>query len=147
MDTNMTSQPIVQIVDWSQAESSARKIRDAVFIVEQMVPIELEWDHWDSCSDHALALDDEGHPIGTARLLPDGHLGRMAVLDSWRGRGVGRALAQALMRQAKARGMQRIVLHSQVHASGFYRKLGFAEFGAPFDEAGIPHIAMTIELK
>ena len=143
----MKHHPIVSVFDWTQAQARARKIRDAVFIVEQKVPVELEWDDWDSRSDHALALDGNGNPIGTARLLPDGHLGRMAVLDPWRGKGVGRALVEALLQRARERGLRRIVLHAQTHASGFYRKLGFAEFGAPFEEAGIPHIAMAIELK
>lgn len=143
----MTQPAIIQVVDWSHAEARAREVRNLVFIIEQGVPVELEWDDWDCCSDHVLAMNESGDPIGTARLLPDGHLGRMAVHKAWRGRGLGRAMAQALLQRARERGMQRVVLHAQTHASGFYRKLGFTEFGAPFEEAGIPHIAMAIELK
>jgi len=139
--------PIIQVLHWSQAEARARRVRDAVFIVEQKVPVELEWDEWDARCDHALALDSGLIPVGTARLLPDGHLGRMAVLAEWRGRGVGRALAQALLDRARQRGMRRIVLHAQTSAAAFYRKLGFAEFGAEFEEAGIAHIAMSLALK
>jgi len=139
--------PIIQVLDWNQAEARARTVRDAVFVVEQKVPVELEWDEWDARCDHALALDAQSNPVGTARLLPDGHLGRMAVVAEWRGRGVGRALAQALLQKARERGMLRIVLHAQTHATGFYRKLGFEVFGAEFEEAGIAHIAMSLALS
>lgn len=139
--------PIIQVLDWNQAEARARRVRDAVFIVEQKVPVDLEWDEWDARCDHALALDAQSNPVGTARLLPDGHLGRMAVISEWRGRGVGRALAQALLKKARERGTCRVVLHAQTYAAGFYRKLGFEEFGAEFDEVGIPHIAMSLTLS
>ncbi len=143
----MPEPALIQVLDWNHAEARARQVRNAVFIIEQKVPVELEWDEWDLLSEHALALDARAEPIGTARLLPDGHLGRMAVLGPWRGRGIGRALALALLSRARERGMRRIELHAQTHAIGFYRALGFTEFGAPFDEAGIPHIAMALELK
>ena len=138
--------PIVQLLDWQQAQANARRVRDAVFIVEQKVPLELEWDEWDALSDHVVALDAQSNPVGTARLLPDGHLGRMAVLAPYRGKGVGRAMAQALLIKAHQRGMRRVVLHAQTHAAGFYRKLGFEAFGTEFLEAGIAHIAMSLRL-
>ncbi len=143
----MTEKPIIQVLDWNQAKARARRVRDAVFIVEQKVPVALEWDEWDALCDHALALDAQSNAVGTARLLPDGHLGRMAVLAQWRGKGVGRALAQALLEKARERGLRRTVLHAQAHAAGFYRKLGFVEFGAEFEEAGITHIAMSLALR
>jgi len=143
----MTTPAIIHIVDWKNAASRARKVRDAVFIVEQKVPVDLEWDDWDARSEHALALDENGEPIGTGRLLPDGHLGRMAVLASWRGAGVGRSLALALLQRARDRGMKRVVLHAQKHAADFYLKLGFAAFGEPFEEAGIAHIAMAMDIS
>ena len=146
MTAKMTKAPQILVLDWAQAKERARAVREAVFVIEQNVPIELEWDEWDGRCEHALALDEKGTPVGTARLLPDGHLGRMAVLASCRGAGIGRALAQALLQRAVERGMPRIVLHAQIHAAGFYRKLGFSEFGEPFDEAGIPHIAMCCDL-
>lgn len=139
--------PIVLLLDWQQAQANARRVRDAVFIVEQKVPHELEWDEWDALSDHAVALDAQSNPVGTARLLPDGHLGRMAVLAPYRGKGVGRAMAQALLIKAQERGMRRIVLHAQTHAAGFYRKLGFEAFGGEFQEAGIAHVAMALRLR
>lgn len=142
----MPETPIIQVLDWNQAEPHARQVRDAVFIVEQNVPAALEWDDWDARCDHALALDAQSNPVGTARLLPDGHLGRMAVLKDWRGAGVGRALAQALLDKARERGMRRIVLHAQMYAAGFYRRLGFEEFGVEFEEVGIAHIAMFLTL-
>ena len=147
MTVKMNKAPQILVFDWDQARDRARAVREAVFVIEQNVPLELEWDEWDARCEHALALNEKGVPVGTARLLPDGHLGRMAVLASCRGAGIGRALALALMQRARERGMSRIVLHAQIHAAGFYRKLGFSEFGEPFDEAGIPHIAMSQELK
>ena len=146
MDARMTPPAQIQILNWGQAQLFARAVRDAVFIVEQNVPVELEWDEWDARCDHALALDSEGRPIGTARLLPDGHLGRMAVIAGSRHKGIGSALARALLARARERGMTRVVLHAQTHAAGFYRRLGFREFGKTFEEAGIPHITMDLDL-
>ena len=141
----MNRLPLIQVLDWEQAQAASRLVRHAVFIVEQKVPVELEWDDWDARCDHAVALDGTS-PVGTARLLPDGHIGRMAVLAGWRGKGVGRALLLVLLAKARERGMSRIELHAQTHAAGFYRRLGFTEFGAEFEEAGIPHIAMSLGL-
>jgi predicted GNAT family N-acyltransferase len=135
----------VRLLAWDEAMPLARAVREQVFIEEQKVPRELEWDDWDALSEHAIAFN-EGRGIGTARLLPDGRLGRMAVLAPWRRRGVGRALADALIARARERGMCRLALHAQTHAAGFYRALGFAEQGAIFEEAGIPHVCMVIEL-
>ncbi|MFM9968809.1 MAG: GNAT family N-acetyltransferase [Burkholderiales bacterium] len=143
----MTNDYTIEIFDWNRARADARVVRYAVFVVEQQVPVDLEWDEWDARSDHVLAKDAQGNPIGTARLLPNGHLGRMAVMAAWRGKGVGGALARALLRRADDLAMARVVLHAQTHAAGFYRKLGFAEFGDRFEEAGIAHIAMAIDLK
>ena len=136
----------IRVVGWNEAMPLSRAVREEVFIVEQRVPRELEWDDADAASRHALALDASGRCIGTARLLPDGHLGRMAVRAPWRRRGVGAALATALIKQAKADGHRRIVLHAQTHAAAFYRRLGFAEEGGVFEEAGIPHIRMWRDL-
>jgi predicted GNAT family N-acyltransferase len=128
---------------WSEALPLARPVREAVFIVEQNVPRELEWDQWDERSIHALALDANGSVLGTARLLPDGHLGRMAVLAEHRAKGIGTALARALIEQAASQGIVEIVLSAQTHAVGFYRRLGFIERGPCFEEAGIPHVEMA----
>ncbi len=136
----------IRVVPWSEAIAQARAVRERVFIEEQQVPRDLEWDEWDEASQHAVALDEQGRGIGTARLLPDGRLGRMAVLGEWRRHGVGTALARALIERARQQGLQRILLHAQTHAAPFYRRLGFTEQGPIFQEAGIPHVEMTADL-
>src|SRR2546423_7941263 len=134
------------ILAWDKALPLARPVRERVFVAEQKVPLELEWDEWDERSAHAVARDINGQAIGTARLLPDGRIGRMAVLGEWRRRGVGAALLEALLQQARKRSMRHITLHAQTHAAGFYRRFGFSERGEEFSEAGIPHVEMTLEL-
>jgi predicted GNAT family N-acyltransferase len=143
----MPAQFTVRIVTWRDALPLARAVREKVFIEEQKVPRELEWDEWDERCDHALACDTAGDPIGTARLLPDGRIGRMAVLKEWRRNGVGGALLLALLDCARGRSMVRSVLHAQTQAVGFYRRFGFSERGEQFLEAGIPHVEMTLELS
>lgn len=118
-------------------------IREAVFVVEQGVPLAIERDEWDARAEHALACDDQGRAIGTGRLLPDGHIGRMAVLREHRGRGVGGQILAALLERARERGMTRVVLNAQTHAMPFYARHGFVAFGDEFAEAGIPHVAMS----
>ena len=137
----------VRVVDWVAGEARLRAVRLAVFVVEQNIPEELEWDAMDAVSVHALAEDPAGTPIGCGRLLPDGHIGRMAVLSDWRGRGVGAALLERLISVARARGDARVLLHAQVQAMPFYARFGFAPVGEPFDEAGIPHQAMEASLS
>ena len=136
----------ILLMNWSEALPLARAVRETVFIAEQGVPRELEWDDWDECSDHVVALDGGSNPIGTARLLPNGRVGRMAVLRQWRGQGVGAALLAALLRLAGERGMCEVTLHAQTQASGFYRKFGFDARGDEFLEAGIPHQEMQLRL-
>lgn len=143
----MTAQFTVSIMAWREAQRLARPVRERVFIEEQKVPRELEWDEWEERSDHAVARDRGGNPIGTARLLPDGRIGRMAVLKAWRRRGVGAALLLALLDRARRRSMARSVIHAQTHAAGFYKRFGFSERGEEFLEAGIPHVEMTLELS
>ena len=142
----MPSRFSVRVLPWTEALALARPVREAVFIIEQRVPRELEWDEWDARSDHALAVDENGRAIGTARLLPDGRIGRMAVLKEQRGTGVGAALLQTLLARARARGMTRITLHAQTHAAGFYRRFGFSARGGELFEAGIPHLEMALDL-
>jgi predicted GNAT family N-acyltransferase len=137
----------IRIMVWREALPLARPVREHVFIGEQKVPREIEWDEWDDASDHAVALDTRGNPIGTARLLPDGRIGRMAVLKEWRRKGVGAALLHAMLERARSRSMARAVLHAQVQAAGFYRRFGFSERGGEFLEAGIPHVEMSLELS
>jgi len=136
----------VTIMDWRAAHAEAAPIRFAVFVEEQNVPPEIELDDWDAKCDHALAYDAQGRAIGTGRLLPDGHIGRMAVVAEWRQHGVGAAILTALVERAKARGMGEVVLNAQTQACGFYARHGFAQVGAEFMEAGIPHVAMSRRL-
>jgi hypothetical protein len=136
----------IRICNWDEARTEARRIRELVFVHEQGVPLELEMDEQDAWCDHALAEAGDGQAIGTARLLPDGHIGRMAVLKTWRGQGVGALLLQALVEQARSRGHATLCLNAQVHAAGFYRRYGFETAGPEFIEAGIPHVAMRRDL-
>jgi predicted GNAT family N-acyltransferase len=137
----------VRLCDWSMARADAQRIRETVFVREQGVPLELEMDDRDARCDHALAYDQDGTPIGTGRLLPDGHIGRMAVLRAWRGKGAGALLLQALLTQAARRGHASVRLNAQLAAVGFYRRCGFAATGSQFMEAGIAHVAMERELS
>lgn len=137
---------IIRILAWPEAKPLARPVRRKVFVEEQGVPVALEWDEWDERSDHAVAVDGSGHAIGTARLLPDGRVGRMAVLKPWRGQGIGAALLSAMIEQARRRAFAQVTLHAQTRAAGFYRRFGFSERGEKFSEAGIPHVEMTLDL-
>jgi len=133
----------VRLARWPEEQEALRQVREAVFVKEQQVPLELEWDGLDAESLHLLAEDDRGNPIGTARLLPDGHIGRMAVLKSWRGLGVGTALLHALMEEGQKRGFGKLALNAQVSAIPFYERAGFRAKGEVFDDAGIPHRRMV----
>lgn len=136
----------VKLVDWLEAEPAIRAIREAVFIREQAVPLELEWDGLDPLCAHVLAWNDLGDAIGTARMQAKGTIGRMAVLKDWRGRGTGRALLQTLLDLAARQGLSRVTLSAQTHALGFYERAGFHIIGEPFMDAGILHRMMVREL-
>lgn len=133
----------VRPADFERDAEALREIRIAVFCIEQDVPPELEWDGVDPRCEHALAVDAGGRAIGCGRLLPDGHIGRMAVLREWRGRGVGGALLEHFVALARRRGHTVARLNAQVHAIPFYRAHGFVVEGDEFEEAGIPHRAMA----
>jgi predicted GNAT family N-acyltransferase len=133
----------VETGGWSELAEQARQVRDAVFVGEQKVPRDIEWDEHDAVSRHVIAHDSDGGAIGTGRLLTDGHIGRMAVLADWRGKGVGRALLERLLEEARQQGHAHLALHAQTQASGFYRRFGFVEEGPEFMEAGIPHRTMV----
>jgi len=117
-------------------------VRHPVFVIGQNVPEELERDAMDSLCTHFLATDDSGIAIGTARVDAEGHVGRVAVLESWRGRGVGTSLMEAAIDSCAKMGLAEALLNSQTSALEFYMKLGFETRGEEFMEAGIPHVAM-----
>lgn len=130
----------VRLVDWEGTEA-LRDIRRHVFIEEQQIAESLEWDADDPVSTHFL-MTCAAEPVGTARLLEDGHIGRVAILPAWRGRGLGEQLMQAVMDHAHERGMRTLLLSAQSYALDFYRRLGFQVCSAEYLEAGIPHFAM-----
>ncbi|WP_292933672.1 GNAT family N-acetyltransferase [Noviherbaspirillum sp.] len=135
----------VKVGDWAMQRADAQAIRFEVFVVEQKVPLEMEWDDMDPLCIHAVAYEAGGKAIGTGRLLPDGHVGRMAVMRGVRGQGVGGALLESLMNEARKRGDTAVILNAQTQAESFYRRFGFVREGEEFMEAGIPHIAMRYD--
>ncbi|MBN7798807.1 GNAT family N-acetyltransferase [Parahaliea mediterranea] len=143
--SNSAQQVDVREVAWVEAGDSLRALREQVFIVEQGVPREIEWDGRDDQCRHVMARVD-GEPAGCARLMPGGKVGRMAVLARYRGRGIGAALLDGIIAVARAQGYDRLFLHAQQHAAPFYRRAGFEPRGATFEEAGIPHVSMHLDL-
>lgn len=138
-----TSQPFrVVLVDYQAALPELRAIRETVFVREQNVPLEEEWDQLDPQCVHVVARTLDGIPIGTGRLTPERTIGRMAVLREWRGKGVGDALLLALIEQARQRGWPEVALNAQESAIGFYLRHGFVAEGERFQEAGIEHQRM-----
>lgn len=137
----------VSLVSWHDGEPLLRAIREAVFIREQNVPEELEWDEMDGGSRHALALSINGDAIGCGRILPNGHIGRIAVLPQWRNRRVGTAIMEALLEEARARGLKQVDVNAQVQALPFYHNFGFVEYGEVFMDAGMPHRKMKLDLS
>jgi predicted GNAT family N-acyltransferase len=131
----------IEVLPWETARAHASPIRFTVFVEEQGVPFEIELDEYDAACVHALAFDGD-QPVGTGRLLPDGHIGRMAVLKEWRNRGVGALLLKALVEKARARGDREVMLSAQVPAVRFYRAHCFEPEGPEYMEAGIRHQAM-----
>ncbi|MCU7811997.1 MAG: GNAT family N-acetyltransferase [Candidatus Thiodiazotropha sp. (ex Notomyrtea botanica)] len=129
---------------WPEDRQYLRQVREPVFVEEQGVPMEMEWDDDDLTAYHLLALDREQRPIGTARLLSSGQIGRMAVLPEWRGRGIGRALLDRILAQAETNGITKLFLHAQTDAEVFYAKAGFTDVGKTFYEADIPHRKMVL---
>ncbi|SIQ06216.1 ElaA protein [Paracoccus thiocyanatus] len=130
---------------------TCRAIRHAVFVTEQSVPEAEEWDGRDGEAIHLLARDASGAAVGTARILVQGatgKIGRVAVLRSARGTGIGAALIRAALAELRALpGLTRAKLGAQTHAIGFYEKLGFAAYGPEYDDAGIPHRDMARDLE
>ncbi|MBI5918693.1 MAG: GNAT family N-acetyltransferase [Nitrosomonadales bacterium] len=137
----------LHLLDWREGESRLRAVRESVFIQEQQVPEELEWDGLDAACRHLLALNAQGEAIGCARITPDAQIGRMCVLPQWRRQRVGAGMLQLLLTDARARRLPEVHLHAQLHALPFYRNFGFVEYGETFMDAGIPHLAMRLLLS
>lgn len=140
----------IEIGDWTLMQAAAQTVRTAVFVHEQGIAPEDEWDADDATALHAVLFDLHGTPLGNARLLqPSDNIakvGRMAVLRQERGHGYGARLLQALLREARRRGNKEVRLSAQRSAEGFYAAHGFVISGEPFDEVGIPHIEMQLDL-
>ncbi|MCW8825129.1 MAG: GNAT family N-acetyltransferase [Gammaproteobacteria bacterium] len=137
----------ISTADWQQERVQLQQIRREVFIIEQSVPEELEWDGRDDDALHLKAISAEGNIIGTARLLSDAHIGRVAVVREWRSCGVGTAMMMDIFRQAERLGYRQLELAAQISAIPFYEKLGFECHGEAFMDAGIPHINMSRDVR
>jgi predicted GNAT family N-acyltransferase len=136
----------IRQVEFNREQAAIESIRRKVFIEEQDVPEELEWDGLDTDAVQLLATNSEDKPVATARMLSNGHIGRMAVLPQWRGQGIGHALLSALLDIARQRQLPGVYLNAQLSAVGFYAKAGFQTEGDTFMDAGIPHKRMFLQL-
>ncbi len=137
----------VHLVTWCDGEPLLRAIREKVFIQEQQVPVELEWDGLDAGCEHVLALAASGNAIGCGRITPDGHIGRIAVLPEWRRQQVGSSILELLVDYARGRHYPKVELNAQVQAMPLYEKAGFHAEGEVFLDANIPHRKMLLLLK
>lgn len=137
----------IRLGAWHALAEGARQVRTEVFLQEQRIPVEMEWDEEDAKAVHVVAYNRLGMPLATGRLLQHApgvaRVGRMAVNRVQRGAGLGRDLLHALLQAAEQRGDREVMLHAQRSAEGFYAGEGFVPHGAPFDEAGIPHVEMV----
>lgn len=137
----------VEPADFHADNDDLHAVRDAVFVIEQNIPADIEWDERDRHSLHLIARDARHNPIGTGRLTPERRIGRMAVLRAWRGKGVGKSLMLALLAEAQKRGWSDVSLNAQTAVAGFYERFGFVKEGDVFIEAGIPHQSMRLKLQ
>ena len=137
----------VHLISWHDGEPLLRAIREKVFIQEQHVPAELEWDGLDASCHHALALSANGDAIGCGRITADGHIGRVAVLPEWRRKRIGTAILEILVDYARSQNYTKVELNAQVQAIDLYNKFGFESNGKVFMDANIPHIKMTLQIK
>lgn len=137
----------ITIGDWQAQRSDAQAVRYEVFVLEQKVPLDMEWDEMDPVCIHAVAYDAQDMAVATGRLLPDGHIGRMAVKAAMRGQGIGSQILNTLIEEARKRGDRAVMLNAQTHAEPFYARYGFAREGQEFMEAGISHIHMRRTLE
>ena len=142
----MTTPFTVSMVCWHDGEPLLRAIREAVFIREQNVPEELEWDGKDEDCRHALVLSLGGDAIGCGRIQQNGHIGRVAVLPQWRKQKGGTAIMEALLDEARSRGYKQVDVDAQTYVIPFYQKFDFVEHGKEFMDAGMPHKKMKLKL-
>lgn len=143
----MAADYTVREARWPADAAALKQIREEVFVHEQNVPPDLEWDGEDPRCRHVIAEATDGTPIGTGRLMPGGQIGRMAVRKAWRGTGVGGALLLALVEQARQAALPECHLHAQVNAIPFYERHGFTAEGEVFMDANIPHRNMWLKLS
>lgn len=134
----------VEPVSWQEHRDILSSIRTTVFVVEQNVSREEEWDGRDEDAIHVLARTHDNKPVGTARLLESGQIGRMAVLPEYRNQGIGSAMLRRLLEIARQNNLDNLFLNAQIDAVGFYSRLGFVEQGEIFMEAGIAHRKMIL---
>jgi predicted GNAT family N-acyltransferase len=135
----------IETADWERDARILHSVREAVFVNEQHVPVELEWDGLDPQCTHVIAYVDDDTPVATGRLGADGHIGRLAVLKPWRGRGIGSQVLRALIAIARSNGLDACALNAQTHAIAFYERHGFVAEGDEFDDAGIAHRHMVLK--
>jgi len=134
------------VVSFAAHEDAIRHIRHTVFTVEQKVDTTLDFDGLDDKAIQVLCTD-QSLPLGTGRMLNDGHIGRVAVLREYRDKGVGAGLMKTLIETARTRRFREVYLYAQVTAVPFYEKLGFEATGDNFTEAGILHTPMSLGLR
>ena len=132
----------IKEVAYTQAQDFIHQVRKQVFIVEQKVPAELEFDEADPLAVHVVAFINS-QPVATGRIAPDGKIGRMAVLKNFRKKGIGQKILQRLVDIGCHNGLKKLYLSSQCHAIPFYEKVGFTPQGPVYEEAGIDHRLMV----
>ncbi len=130
---------------WERLAQDAKFVREQVFIMEQNISVEEEWDRHDTLSTH-FVIYDQKQAIATARLLSDGHVGRVAVLKAYRGHGIGKLIMQYIIGYAEQQQRNELILSAQVHAIPFYDALGFSVMGESYLDCGIPHVDMSMTL-
>ena len=134
----------IEITDFQTHNQAVCFIRETVFIAEQNVPVELEWDEYDEKATHLLVTDSAGNPVATSRMINTGHIGRMAVLKTYRKHGIGTAMLKTLVEIAQNQGLNKVKLSAQVDAIPFYEKSNFIATGDIYMDANIPHRDMYL---
>jgi predicted GNAT family N-acyltransferase len=142
----MTNPFTVSAVSWHDGELMLRSVREAVFIREQGITPEQEWDGLDEGCRHVLVLSHQGVAIGCARMFADGHIGRLAVLPKWRKQKVGTAIIEAMLDYARTHDYPQVDVDAQIHSVPFYQGFDFVKEGEVFLDAGLPHIKMRLKL-